>query len=271
MDEDVALYEIDGNVAIITMNRPDKRNALSVALKDRLVELMRRAEADDNVAVVVLRGKGRTFCAGADISPSPDKEKRKGDALKTHAHHRKTLMFHLTPWELAKPVIASVQGHAMGAGCEFAMMCDMTIAADTAIFGEPEIRFASIGSAVIMPWIIGPKRARQLLYLGDTITAARAEQIGMVNMVVPEAELEKETLRFAHRLALIGCEALSAMKMAVNRGIEAQGFRNALEDGCATVALIHTSKVEADRLFYERVNAEGAAAAFKWRNAQFKQ
>jgi enoyl-CoA hydratase/carnithine racemase len=271
MTEDVALYEVDGNVAVVTMNRPDKRNALSVQLKDKLVELMRRAEADDNVAVIVLRGKGRTFCAGADISPSPDKNTRKGDALKTHAHHRKTLAFHLTPWELAKPVIASVQGHAMGAGCEFAMMCDMTIAADTAIFGEPEIRFASIGSAVIMPWIIGPKRARQLLYLGDTISAARAEQIGMINMVVPEAELEAETLRFAHRLALIGREALSAMKMAVNRGIEAQGFRNALEDGCATVALIHTSKVESDRLFYEKVAAEGAAAAFKWRNAQFRQ
>ena len=183
MSEDVALYEIDGNVAVITMNRPDKRNALNAALKDKLIELFKKAEDDDDVAVVVLRGNGKTFCAGADISPNPAKKEYKGDALKTHAHHEKTLRFHMTPWELKKPVIASIQGHAMGAGCEFAMMCDISIAADTAVLGEPEIRFASIGSAVIMPWIIGHKRARQLLYLGDTITADRAEQIGMINLV----------------------------------------------------------------------------------------
>lgn len=271
MAEELALYEIDGNVAVITMNRPDKRNALSTALKEKLVELFHRAEEDDNVAVVVLRGNGKSFCAGADISPDPTKAARKGDALKTHAHHQKTLRFHLTPWQLDKPVIASIQGHAMGAGCEFAMMCDISIAADTAVLGEPEIRFASIGSAVIMPWIIGHKRARQLLYLGDTISAERAEQIGMINLVVPEADLEAETMKFAHRLALVGRETLGAIKMAVNRGIEAQGFNEALDAGCATVALIHTSKIESDEQFYEKVAAEGPAAAFKWRNAQFKQ
>ena len=268
---DVALYEVDGAIAVITMNRPDKGNALSQALKDKLVELFRQAERDDNVAVVVLRGNGKTFCAGADIGPSPEKAARKGDGLKTHAHHMRTLQFHLTPWELAKPVIASVQGHAMGAGCELAMMCDMTIAADSAVFGEPEIRFASIGTAVIMPWIVGHKRARQLLYLGDTITAKRAEEIGMINLVVPEAELDSETMRFARRLALIGRETLGAVKMAVNRGIEAHGFRNALHAGCDMVGLIHTSKIESDRQFYEKAEAEGPAAAFRWRNAQFKE
>lgn len=271
MAEEVALYETDGNVAVITMNRPDKRNALSGALKDRLVALFRRAEADDDVAVVVLRGAGRSFCAGADISPDPTKEDRKGDALKAHAHHLRTLDFHLTPWQLAKPVVASIQGHAMGAGCELAMMCDISIAADTAVLGEPEIRFASIGSAVIMPWIVGHKRARQLLYLGDTITAQRAEQIGMVNLVVPEADLAAETMKFARRLALVGRETLSAIKMAVNRGIEAQGFHDALKSGVATVAMIHTSKIESDRRFYDKVAEQGPAAAFRWRNAQFRE
>lgn len=271
MAEEVAFYEVDGNVAVMTMNRPEKRNALSTGLKERLIELFHRAEADDNIAVVVLRGAGRTFCAGADISPDPGKEQRKGDALKTHEHHRRTLNFHLTPWELSKPVIASIQGHAMGAGCELAMMCDISIAADTAVLGEPEIRFASIGTAVIMPWIVGHKRARQLLYLGDTVTAARAEQIGMVNLVVPETDLEAETMKFAHRMALVGRETLSAVKMAVNRGIEAQGFHDALKSGLATVAMTHTSNIESDRNFYEKVAEEGAAAAFRWRNAQFRQ
>ena len=271
MSEDVALYEVDGHVAIVTMNRPEKRNALRTELKEKLVYLLKKAESDDDVAVVVLRGNGKTFCAGADISPNPAKKEYKGDALKTHAHHEKTLRFHLTPWELKKPVIASIQGHAMGAGCEFAMMCDMSIAADTSTLGEPEIRFASIGSAVIMPWIVGHKRARQLLYLGDTITAERAEQIGMINLVVPEADLETETMKFANRLALVGRETLTAIKMAVNRGIETQGFHDALKSGVGTVALIHTSEIESDRKFYEKVADEGPAAAFRWRNAQFNQ
>ena len=96
MSDDVALYEVDGNVAIVSMNRPEKRNALSPDLKDKLVELLKRAEADNEVAVVVLRGNGKSFCAGADISPNPAKKEYKGDALKTHAHHAKTLNFHMT-------------------------------------------------------------------------------------------------------------------------------------------------------------------------------
>ena len=94
MSEDVALYEVDGHVAIVTMNRPEKRNALSTELKEKLVYLLKKAESDDDVAVVVLRGNGKTFCAGADISPNPAKKEYKGDALKTHAHHEKTLRFH---------------------------------------------------------------------------------------------------------------------------------------------------------------------------------
>ena len=267
--EEVALYETDGAVAIVTMNRPEKRNALSIPLKRKLVELLRRAEADDDIAVVVLRGAGKSFCAGADISHDPEKDAHRGDGLKTHAYHLETLAFHLTPWELQKPVIASVQGHAMGAGCELAMMCDITLAAESAIFGEPEIRFASIGSAVIMPWIIGPKRARQLLYSGDTISAARAEAIGMINEVVADDELAARTLKFAHRLALTGRESLRALKMAISDGIEAQGFRNALKAGVATVALTHMSHIDQDKAFYEMRDKEGPAAAFRWRNAQF--
>ena len=107
MAEELALYRVSNNVAYVTMNRPDKRNALSTGLKQALMDRFRTAEADDDVAVVVLCGNGRTFCAGADISPDPTKEDRKGDGLKTHAHHLWTLGFHLTPWELRKPVIAT--------------------------------------------------------------------------------------------------------------------------------------------------------------------
>ena len=95
MSEAVALYNVEGDVAIISMNRPEKRNALSTELKEKLIEFFQKADSDDKIAVVVLRGNGKSFCAGADISPNPAKKQYKGDALKTHAHHSKTLNFHI--------------------------------------------------------------------------------------------------------------------------------------------------------------------------------
>jgi enoyl-CoA hydratase/carnithine racemase len=129
----------------------------------------------------------------------------------------------MTPWTMKKPVIASVQGHVMGGGCELVMLCDLTIAADNATFGEPEVRFSSVGPAIVMPMIIGYKRARELLYFGDTIDAKSALALGMVNRVVPLAELRAASLRYAKRLSLISPEALYATKRAVNRGADAAG------------------------------------------------
>jgi enoyl-CoA hydratase/carnithine racemase len=128
---------------------------------------------------------------------------------------------------MKKPVIASVQGHVMGGGCELVMLCDLTIAADNATFGEPEVRFSSVGPAIVMPMIIGYKRARELLYFGDTIDAKSALALGMVNRVVPLAELRAASLRYAKRLSLISPEAPYATKRAVNRGADAAGFRTA--------------------------------------------
>jgi enoyl-CoA hydratase/carnithine racemase len=106
------------------------------------------------------------------------------------------------PWYMRKPVLASVQGHALGAGCELAMFCDLTIAADDAMFGEPEARYSQAGPGFVMPWIIGFKKARELLYLGDMIDAPTALALGMVNRVVPRDDLSEDTLKFAQRMAL---------------------------------------------------------------------
>ena len=130
-----------------------------------------------------------------------------------------------------KPTIAAVSGYALGGGCELAMFCDLTIAADDAVFGEPEILFSQVGPAVLMPFIIGHKRARELIYFGHKIDSKRALEIGMINRVVPREELSAATMKYAKRLALIAPEALAAAKLAVNRGAEAAGFRNALQAG----------------------------------------
>src|ERR1700686_1898000 len=122
---------------------------------------------------------------------------------------------------MRKPVVASVQGHAVGPGCEPAMFCDLPIAADDAKFGEPETRQSQAGPGFVMPWIIGFKKARELLYLGDMIDEATALALGMVNPGVPRAELPAATENLPRRLALVAREALATIKLAINRGADA--------------------------------------------------
>jgi enoyl-CoA hydratase/carnithine racemase len=177
----------------------------------------------------------------------------------------------MMPWEMKKPVIASVQGHVLGGGCEIAMLCDLTIAAENAVFGEPEIRFSDVGPAVVMPHIIGLKKARELLYLGDTIDAETALRLGMVNRVVPLAELPEVTLKYARRLALIAPEALYATKLAINRGADAGGFQNSLNAGLDIVAPLYAARTEVGQRFNEITRKDGLGAALKWRAAQFAE
>src|SRR5262245_37543361 len=225
MPEPVVRYEADEKVGIITLNRPEKLNAISPELQQQLTEALVRADADPQTSVVLLRAEGRSFCAGYDISArEPGTDDWRQDPTKAHDHLHPQLEFEMTPWIMKKPVIASVQGHVMGGGCELVMLCDLTIAADNASFAEPEVRFSSVGPALVMPTIIGYKKARELLYFGDTIDAQTALALGMVNRVVPR----EASLRWAKRLSLISPEALYATKRAVNRGADAAGFRAAL-------------------------------------------
>ena len=159
--------------------------------------------------MVVLRAEGRSFSAGYDIGPNPARAARRGNALAWHESLTDDVRLEMTPWDMRKPVIASVQGHCLGGGCEMVMMCDLTVAADDALFGEPEIRFSNVGPVMIMPFIIGLKRAREMLYLGDPIDAQTALSYGMVNRVVPRAELSAATMKLARRMALISPEALA--------------------------------------------------------------
>ena len=264
-------YAADGRVGLVTLNRPDKLNAISAELKTTLVERFHEADRDPATSVVVLRAEGRSFCAGYDISPNPARAARRGNALAWHASLTDDATLELTPWNMKKPVIASVQGHCLGGGCELAMVCDLTIAADDALFGEPEIRFSSVGPVMVMPWVIGLKRARELLYLGDPIDAPTALAYGMVNRVVPRAELTTATLKIARRMALMSPEALAATKLAVNRGAECAGFLNAMHAGVDVLAALYAARTEVGVKFDEIREKEGLGAALRWRAAQFKE
>ncbi len=271
MSDALVTYTADGRVGVVTLNRPDKLNAINPELKKTLVERFHEADRDPTTSVVVLRAEGRSFSAGYDISPNPARAARKGNALAWHASLTDDATLELTPWTMKKPVIASVQGHCLGGGCELAMVCDLTIAADDALFGEPEIRFSNVGPVMVMPWVIGLKRARELLYLGDPIDARTALAYGMVNRVVPRAELLTATLRVARRMALMSPEALAATKLAVNRGAECAGFLNAMHAGVDVLAALYAARTEVGTKFDEIREKEGLGAALRWRAAQFAE
>jgi enoyl-CoA hydratase/carnithine racemase len=272
MADPVVLYDTDGKVGVITLNRPEKLNAISAELQGQLLDAFARADAAAATSVVLLRAEGRSFCAGYDIgAKEPGADDWRTDPTKAQAHLHPQLEFEMAPWLMTKPVIASVQGHVMGGGCELVMLCDLTIAADNAVFGEPEVRFSAVGPAIVMPAIIGYKKARELLYFGDTIDAAAALALGMVNRVVPLAELQEASLRWAKRLSLISPEALYATKRAVNRAADAAGFRTALYAGLDVVGPLYATKTEFGARFREIVAAEGVPAAVRWRRAQFEE
>ena len=266
------LYETKDEIGLVTLNRPEKLNALNNEMREALSAAFRQADEDAATSVVVLRGAGRSFCVGYDIGGAGGgNEAWRRDALKFHDRLNASLSIELQPWYMKKPVIASVQGHALGAGCEIAMFCDLTIAADDAQFGEPETRHAQAGPGFVMPWIIGYKKARELLYFGDTIDVKTALALGMVNRLVPAAALPEATIKYAARLAMIAPEALAATKLAINRGADAAGFHNAMQAGIDVVAPLYAAQTETGLKFKEMAQKEGLQAALKWRRGQFEE
>jgi enoyl-CoA hydratase/carnithine racemase len=271
MSDPIVLYHVDEKVGVVSLNRPDKLNALSMDLRLGVQKVLKEADEDPATSVIVLRGEGRSFCVGFDLGggakhPQPWRH----DALKYH--QRLSTSFHalMTPWTLRKPVIASVQGHALGGGCELAMFCDVTIAAEGTMFGEPEVLFSQAGPAVIMPWLIGHKRARELMYFGDQIDAETALRFGMINRIVPADQLREQTMKYAKRMTLIAPEALAATKLAINRGLDAAGFRNALNAGLDVLAPLYAATTDVGKEFDAIKEQDGLKAALAWRKAQFK-
>ena len=270
MPNPIVKYETDGRVSLVTLNRPEKLNAISSDVMRGLISAFRQAEDDKTTSVVVLRGEGRSFCVGYDVGGGFEVGGRWQDqALNWYDVLKECLELELMPWQLSKPVVASVQGHVLGGGCELSLFCDLTLAADDAKFGEPEVRFSNSGPGFVLPWIVGPKRAREMLYFGDMIDAAKALEIGMINRIVPRDQLAEETLKYARRLAMVDAEALVMTKRSINRGLDAAGFRRAMEAGLDTIAPLYAAKTEYGAEFMKIAERDGLGAALKWRAGHF--
>src|SRR5262249_12494100 len=217
-------YEIKGKTAIVTLNRPEKRNALSARLLGELHEALMEADEYNPVHCVVLPGAGPHFCAGADLSEYSSG--RGGDYRGRHEidddvwrlEHGQCLRIAL--FDMHKPVIAQVHGTCIGIGTDLAWLCDMVIVADDARIGFPPVR--DLGTPPGSMWLYhcGPQWAKRLLFTGDSVTGADAARIGLALKSVPAAELEAEVMRLAERMALVDPHLLSANKRLVNLGLE---------------------------------------------------
>ncbi|MFZ0015208.1 MAG: enoyl-CoA hydratase-related protein [Acidimicrobiia bacterium] len=256
----------DGPVRTLTLNRPEKLNALSSELTGALSEELTLAADDETVHVIVLGGAGRSFCAGYDLgeeSPAGGYD----EALAGLDHLLDRL---LQVFDQPQPVVAMVQGHCLAGGCDLMMMCDLVVASDDSVFGQPEIKFGSAIVAHVLPWLVGARRAKELVLTGhDRVDADTAAAIGLVNRVVPRADLETEAMALAHRLAVVDPAVSRATKRAVNAGWEQAGFRQALRRGVEIGAEIEAIG-SPERLEFERIVAEqGLRAAIRWRDERF--
>lgn len=260
--------EIKDRIAHVRINRPRAMNAIHPSMMGEFKALFRSLDEEKSVSVIVLSGMGDHFGAGYDLK-FPWGEHYGRDIFGQRKMLQDCVDFEYAPWDCSKPVIAMVRGYCLAGSCELAMMCCITIAAESAKFGEPEIRFSTSPPAVIMPWIVGLKRARELLYTGDTIDAEEALRIGMINRVVPDDELEAQTFKLARRMAAISVEGLQTTKASINRGAEIAGLRQAIMYGIEQGAMLDSSVTEALRIFTEIRNKEGLSAAIRWRESQF--
>lgn len=216
------LYGKEGLVATITLNRPERRNAFSTEMLDLWVDAIEAAGADPGVKVVVLTGAGSAFCAGGDLGEiltwgDADPLARK-DFLGKQIHRIPRAMA-----GLEKPAIAAMNGAAMGAGLDMALMCDIRLAAESAKMGETYLLGGLVpgdGGAFLLPRIVGLARTCELLFTGEVLTAAQAERIGLVNRVVPDAELLGAAHALAERIAARSAAALRLTKRLIYQGLD---------------------------------------------------
>jgi len=265
---DVVLYEKRGPAAWITLNRPEKLNALNGPVLEALHAAFDKATADDEVKVVVVTGAGeRAFSAGYDLSA----EAAHSD-IPAHEWHEvldTDVAATMKLWRLPKPTIAAVRGYCLAGGCELAMACDMIISGRSGRFGEPEIRYGSGPVTLLMPFVIGQKKTNELLFTGDMIEADEAERIGMVNRVVPDEELVAEVERLIVKIAPTPLPVLRLTKLALVRAQEAQGLLEAVNMNLDLSAMLNAADTPEQREFMDIVRSSGLKAALAWRDGRY--
>lgn len=279
------LIDHDDAVATITLNRPERLNAISKGLMDDLEAALLELNDGDDVRVIRLRGAGRAFCPGYDLTPgqstfySPRRGKRReGEALADGgesriAIDRESLMSGtdrwLKMWSYRKPIIAQVHGFCLSGALDMIGACDIVFAAKDTQFGHPAARGMGIPITLgMLPIRVGLQATKELLFTGDLIDAAEAQRLGLVRRVYDAAALDAETLKFCKRVALNSLDALTVHKHITNRWAELAGVRMAVRESADFDAVFHEARSLTK--FSEIANSEGLRAALDWRDGAYR-
>jgi enoyl-CoA hydratase len=258
---DEVLYQRDGAIARVTLNRPEYRNAQNSAMTYALDDAFYRAAADDDVKVIILSGAGKHFSAGHDIgTPGRDVDtsfdRRAGQwwdhvgklgGESRYAREQEVYLGMCRRWrELPKPVIAQVHGACIAGGLMLAWICDLIVASDDAFFADPVVRMGIPGVEYFAhPWVMGARQAKEFLFVGERVDAGRALQLGMVNRVVPREQLEAEVDALAAKIATMPRLGLALTKKAVNQAEDAMGLQVGMDSVFGLHHFAHAHNAEA--------------------------
>jgi len=268
MSFEVIQYETDGSLALLSLNRPEKLNAINQKMVAELNRALDLAEADESVRAIVLDGQVRAFSAGFDLDlPDDGADEIDMGALRKELEDDFNIIMRF--WESPKTTIAAVHGYCLGSAMEMAVACDITVAAEGCRFGAPEVRFGSGIVALLLPWFIGPKRAKELLLTGDDkVSAEQAREYGLVNRVVPVDNLQSVARDIAAQIARNDELAVRTTKQAINRSCDIAGMREALLQALELDIMVEATETDESREFNRILREEGTRAAIAWRDAR---
>ncbi|TEA74179.1 enoyl-CoA hydratase/isomerase family protein [Allopusillimonas ginsengisoli] len=258
----------NARIGTITFNRPDKLNAINRTLMAEVTQALSAFNDDSEILAIVVNGNGRAFSAGFDMKESS--ERGTPDLAQWGNILKADFDFIMQFWDSPKPTIAAVHGYCLAGAFELALACDVTIAAQGTRFGEPEVRFGSGIIAMLLPWVAGPKAAKELLLTGtDDVDAERALALGIVNNVVESGKQLEEAYRIAGAMAAAAPLSVQMTKRAINRSYDVMGLRSALFEGLNTDILIEATGGPERAEFNHIRKEQGLKAALKWRDERF--
>ena len=270
MKFETIIYEKEGPLAWITLNRPEKLNAINQQMAAEIMLATDKAQCDDEVRIILVKGEGRAFSAGFDLESESDPDLTAEDRvleLKAELHHDFDLIMRF--WDSPKPTVAAVHTYCLGGALELAIACDITIAATGCRFGEPEVKFGSGAVAMLLPYVCGPKRAKEMLLTGnDRISSEQAEAWGLVNRVVKPENLRTRAREVALEIARNDQLSVRITKQAINKTYEFGKMRNALKHALELDVAIESTDTEESRQFNAILKRRGAKAAIDWRDRQ---
>lgn len=274
---------IEGRVARITLNRPEKLNAISPHMMGELDAALHDLELDRTARVVILRGAGRCFSTGHDISgpgqnaASPRNPEMSGTKysedgrpltmnFRTMLHAGTDIQMYM--WRMAKVTIVQAHGFCLAGGMEFAMMADLVTASEDCLFGHPGHRAIGVArNGNILPLVLGMRKAKELFFTGDAIDGRTAEKLGMINYAWPETELEERTIAFADRIANLSADFLAGLKTAANAFYENMGIQSSVATCTLTDAALANS--ESAYEWWSKLDELGVKEAVQWRDAGY--